>query len=414
MIDYQRHILANGLTVILHQDLTTPLVTVNLLYKVGSKNESIDKTGFAHLFEHLMFGGSENIPDFDDVVQNAGGENNAFTNNDLTNYYDIMPAENLEAALWIESDRMRSLNINQESLDVQKKVVLEEFNETCLNKPYGDLWHHLSDLAYKKHSYKWPTIGLVPEHIEQARLEDVQSFFKNYYSPNNAVIVLAGKFDYKIALDLIIKWFGDIEGAPTSSGPSVDIEPIQESYRKKIVKGAVPASALYMAFHMPERLHNDFCAYDILSDILSGGRSGRFYQNLLKGTKMFSKVDAYITGSIDPGLFMVEAKLIDGADIELASSTIWNELMTLKKELINEKELQKIKNGLISSVCFSEVSIISKAINLAYYEMLGDVGKINRQEEEIIKVTAEDIKRVAMSTFTKENCNEIHYLSEQE
>jgi len=412
MIDYQRHILANGLTVILHQDLTTPLVAVNILYKVGSKNETIDKTGFAHLFEHLMFGGSENIPDFDDVVQNAGGENNAFTNNDLTNYYDIMPAENLEAALWIESDRMRSLNINQESLDIQKKVVLEEFNETCLNKPYGDLWHHLSDLAYKKHSYKWPTIGLIPEHIEQAQLEDVQSFFKNYYNPNNAVIVLAGKFDFKIALDKIEHWFGDIKGSQSSVSPTIDVEPGQDTFRHKEVRGPVPAAGIYLAFHMPERLHNDFCAYDILSDVFSGGRSGRFYQNLLKGTKMYSKVDAYITGSIDPGLFMVEAKLMDGADINHAGAAIWDELKKLKEELINEEELQKNKNGLISSVCFSEVSIISKAINLAYYEMLGDVGKINRQEEEIIEVTAADIQRVANSTFTKENCNEIHYLCE--
>ena len=412
MIDYQRHILANGLTVVLHQDLTTPLVAVNILYKVGSKNEIEDKTGFAHLFEHLMFGGSENVPDFDSVVQNAGGENNAFTNNDLTNYYDIMPAENLEAALWIESDRMRSLNINQESLDVQKKVVLEEFKETCLNKPYGDLWHHLSDLSYKKHNYRWPTIGLVPEHIEQAQLEDVQSFFKNYYNPNNAVIVLAGKFDFENALTLIDKWFGDIEGTDDSLHPTLDVEPDQDIFRHKVVKGSVPASGLYLAFHMPERLHSDFCAYDILSDVFSGGRSGRFYQNLLKGTKMFSKIDAYITGSIDPGLFMVEAKLMEGADIKEATTVIWDELDKLKKEVIKEEELQKIKNSLISSVCYSEVSIISKAINLAYYEMLGDVGKINQQEEDIIKVTAEDIKRVAISTFTKENCSEIHYLKE--
>ena len=359
-----------------------------------------------------MFSGSENVPDFDDVVQNAGGENNAFTNNDLTNYYDIMPAENLEAALWIESDRMRSLNINQESLDVQKKVVLEEFKETCLNKPYGDLWHHLSDLAYKKHSYRWPTIGLVPEHIEQAQLADVQSFFKNYYTPNNAVIVVAGKFDFDTALNLINKWFGDIDGSSKSDYPTLDIEPDQDALRHKIVKGPVPASGLYLAFHMPDRLHNDFCSYDILSDIFSGGRSGRFYQNLLKGTKMFSKVDAYITGSIDPGLFMVEAKLMNGADIEQSASLIWDELEKLKEELIVEKELQKIKNGLISSVCFSEVSIIHKAINLAYYEMLGDVEKINQQEEDIIRVTPQDIQRIAKKTFTKENCSEIHYLKE--
>ncbi len=411
MIDYQRHILPNGLTVILHQDNSTPLVAVNILYKVGAKNEQEDKTGFAHLFEHLMFGGSENVPDFDSIVQNAGGENNAFTNSDITNYYDIMPSENLETALWIESDRMRSLDINQNSLDIQKKVVVEEFKETSLNKPYGDLWHHLSDLAYKEHPYRWPTIGLIPEHIEEAELHDVQSFFDQHYAPNNAVIVLAGKFEYDAALQLIEKWFGDLKPS-TKSKHFIKIEPNQKSFRQKTVKGAVPTSALYMAFHMPERLHPDFSTYDIISDIFSGGRSSRFHQNLLKGTELFSNVDAYITGSIDPGLFMIEAKLMGTEDIEQAGYLIWSELQKLKEELVDIKELQKIKNSLISSVCFSEVSIIHKAMNIAYYEMLGNVSLINDQEKDFMKVTPEDIQRVAISTFTKENCSEIHYYKE--
>jgi len=411
MIDYQRHILPNGLTVILHQDNSTPLVAINILYKVGARNEQEDKTGFAHLFEHLMFGGSENVPDFDSIIQNAGGENNAFTNSDLTNYYDIMPSENLESALWIESDRMRSLNINQHSLDIQKKVVVEEFKETSLNKPYGDLWHHLSDLAFKEHPYKWPTIGLIPEHIEEAQLGDVQSFFDDHYAPNNAVIVLSGKFEYGTALQLIEKWFGDLKPS-TSHKHKIKVEPAQKAFRKKIVKGAVPTSALYIAFHMPERLHADFTTYDIISDIFSGGRSSRFHQNLLKATELFSNVDAYITGSIDPGLFIIEAKLMGTEDIEQAGYLIWNEIQKIKEELVDTEELQKIKNSLISSVCFSEVSINHKAINLAYYEMLGNVNLINEQEKDFIKVTPQDIQRVAKSLFTKENCSEIHYIKE--
>jgi zinc protease len=408
MIDYQRHVLDNGLTIILHQDNSTPLVAVNILYKVGAKNEHEDKTGFAHLFEHLMFSGSENVPDFDTIVQNAGGENNAFTNSDLTNYYDVMPSENLETALWIESDRMRNLNINQNSLDVQKKVVIEEFKETSLNKPYGDLWHHLSGLAYKKHPYKWPTIGLIPEHIEQAELHDVQSFFDQHYAPNNAVIVLAGKFEYDEALRLIEKWFSDLKPS-TQSKHVINKEPIQKTFRQKTVKGVVPTTALYIAFHMPERLHPDFSTYDIISDIFSGGRSSRFHQNLLKKTELFSNVDAYITGSIDPGLFIIEAKLMGTQDIEQAGYLIWHELQRIKEELVDIEELQKIKNSLISSVCFSEVSITHKAINLAYYEMLGDVSLINEQEKDFMKVTPQDILRVANIAFTKENCSEIHY-----
>jgi len=411
MIEYTRHILDNGLTIILHQDDSTPLVAVNMLYKVGSKNEHPDMTGFAHLFEHLMFGGSANVPDFDAIIQNAGGENNAFTNSDLTNFYDIMPAQNLETALWLESDRMQQLNINEKTLEIQKKVVVEEFKETSLNKPYGDLWHHLSDLAYSSHPYRWPTIGLVPEHIEEAKLNDVKYFFDNHYTPNNAVLVLSGKFQEKEALDKIEKWFGDIPASKVGAN-KLSPEPKQSSYRHKEIFGAVPANALYMAFHMPDRLHPDFSTYDIMSDILSGGRSCRLYQNLLKKTEVFSHVDAYITGTIDPGLFMIDAKLMGDEDVEKAQYLIWHELQTLKDVKIPTEELEKVKNGLISSICFSEVSIIHKAINIAYYEMLGDVSLINRQEEDYIKISAEDIQRVAKETFVKKNCSEINYFKE--
>ena len=290
MIEFKKYKLDNGLTVILHNDDSTPLVTVNVLYKVGAKNEDPNRTGFAHLFEHLMFGGSENVQDFDTPIQQAGGENNAFTNADLTNFYNVMPAENLETALWLESDRMKQLAFSQESLDVQKKVVVEEFKETSINQPYGELWHELSALAFKKHSYRWPTIGLVPEHIEEAELDDVKAFFNNYYKPNNAILVVAGKLDMNAIEDVIAKWFG-----PISSGDvdflEIHSEPEQSEYRQKILERNVPSDAIYMGFRMPERLHQDFVVYDLLSDILGGGRSARFFQRLLKGTGKASMLE---------------------------------------------------------------------------------------------------------------------------
>lgn len=411
MIAYKRYKLDNGLTVVLHQDRSTPLVTVNVLYKVGSKNEHPEQTGFAHLFEHLMFGGSENVADYDTPIQNAGGDNNAFTNSDLTNFYNVLPAENLGVALWLESDRMLKLDFNQNSLDVQKKVVVEEFKETSINQPYGDLWHQLSDLAYKEHPYRWPTIGLVPQHIEEAQLSDVKTFFYNFYKPNNAVLVLSGNFEIEETKAEIEKWFGGIASGKIMKAP-IPQEGQQQGFRNKILTRPVPSNALYMAFHMCSREHEDFIAYDMLSDVLSGGRSSRLYINLLKGSGLFSNIDAYISGTFDPGLFIVEAKLLDGADVEKAKLLIWAELQKLKEELVQEEELQKVKNSMLSSVAFSEVSITHKAINLAYYEMLGDVDRINKQEEEIDKVRVEDLRRVANKILHEENCSEVIYLKE--
>lgn len=410
MINFERYSLPNGLTVILHPDDSTPLVTVNVLYKVGSKNEDPAMTGFAHLFEHLMFGGSINIADYDTPIQEAGGDNNAFTNSDLTNFYNVMPAENLEVALWLESDRMLQLDFNQNSLDVQKKVVVEEFKETSINQPYGDLWHNISALAFKEHPYQWPTIGLVPEHISDAKLSDVKNFFDNYYKPGNAVLVVAGQYGTDIK-EQIERWFGKIPSGKTSFR-DIPVEPQQKQFRTKTLHRAVPSDALYLAFHMPDRTHPDFIVYDQLSDILSGGRSARLYQNLLKGTELFSKVNAYITGTFDPGLFMIECTFLEGADHEKAKLLIWSELKKLKEELVTAEELNKVKNSMISSVAFSEVSNTHKAINLAHYEMLGDANLINSQESEIEKVTVEDLKRVANKLFKEENCSEIWYLRE--
>ncbi|MBT8231482.1 MAG: insulinase family protein [Saprospiraceae bacterium] len=411
MIHFTKYKLKNGLTVILHNDQSTPLVAVNVLYKVGSKNESPDKTGFAHLFEHLMFGGSQNVPDFDTPIQVAGGDNNAFTNSDLTNFYDIMPAENLETALWLESDRMKSLIFSQESLDIQKKVVIEEFKETSINKPYGDLWHELSALVYTQHPYRWPTIGLVPQHIEDANLDDVKLFFKNHYKPSNAILVVAGKIDEGNIKSKIEQWFGSIEG-DSNLPPAIPEEPAQIEYRQKTIYRPVPSNAIYLAFRMSERLHSDFAVCDVISEVLCGGRSSRFYQNLIKNANYFSNVDAYISGSMDPGLFIIEGKLLDDADIDQARELIWKELEDLTNSLVEKEELQKVKNGLLSSIAFSEVSIINKAINLAYFEMLKDADMINNQEEEYINIVPEDLQRVSKELFKKTNCCEILYLKE--
>jgi len=408
MIHYERFVLENGLRVILHEDQSSPLVAVNILYQVGSKDEDPDKTGFAHLFEHLMFGGSKNIEDFDDPIQLAGGENNAFTNSDITNYYDTVPAENIETVFWLESDRMNQLDFSQKSLDTQKKVVLEEFKETCLNRPYGDVWHHLSALAYKEHSYQWPTIGKVPEHIENASLEDVEKFFYNFYRPNNAIMVLSGNINLARAKELTQKWFGDIPRGETVRH-EIPVEKEQTEYRYKEVKNNIPLQSVYMGFHMPDRLHLDYAACDMLSDIYANGKSSRFYCRLCKDEQIFSSVDAYITGSTEPGLFILEGKPMENYSLEEAVSYLWREVEDIQQNAVSDRELQKLKNKLESSLAYAEVNILNKAMNLAYFENLGDVSMINTQAEAYNKVTAEDIKRVANKYLVRSNCSELRY-----
>ncbi len=409
MIKFSKHILKNGLRVILHEDDSTPMVAVNVLYNVGSKDESPDKTGFAHLFEHLMFGGSVNAPDFDEPIQMAGGENNAFTNSDVTNFYDTMPAENLELALWLESDRMLQLNFDDKSLDVQRKVVVEEFKETCLNEPYGDVWHHLSDMAYKVHPYQWPTIGKVPRHVEDATLEDVKSFFYKFYRPNNAILVVAGKIEEQDALAKVEKWFGSIPaGAPYVR--QLPAEPPQQQMVDRIAESPnAPVDAIYLAFHSCARGDKDFHAIDLLSDVLGNGPSSRLYRRLLKEEELFSNIDCYISGSIEPGLFILEGKPSEGVSLEQAEAALWQELEALKNEPIPAKELQKLKNKSESTLIFSEVNILNKAINLAFFELLGDADLINQEAEKYQQITVEDIQRVAQEIFTRENCSRLIY-----
>ncbi|MBP6238313.1 MAG: insulinase family protein [Saprospiraceae bacterium] len=408
MITFERFKLANGLTVIIHEDKSTPMVAANVVYNVGSKYEEPDKTGFAHLFEHLMFGGSINIPDFDDHIQDAGGENNAFTNTDLTNFYEVLPAENIETALWLESDRMLQLRFSKKSLDTQKKVVIEEFKETCLNEPYGDMWHHLSRLCYKVHPYQWPTIGKDMSHIAEATLDQVKTFFYHYYRPDNAVLVLAGNIDVKKGIELVEKWFGSIPAGHYTK-PNYLYEPPQIEFRQDILQQDVPHDAVYQGYHMAGRMDDGFYACDLLSDVLANGRSSRFYQRLYKEQELFSTIDAFISGTVDPGLFIIEGKTMPGISMEKAKKAIKLELDMLKNDLISEQELSKLKNSVESSLLYSEVSVLNKAISLAYFEVLGDADMINIEAERYHNVTAEDIRNAAQQVFREENCSEVLY-----
>lgn len=410
MIHFNRTILDNGLTVICSTDKSTPFVSVNILYKVGSRNEQEDKTGFAHLFEHLMFGGSEHIEDYDRHVQLAGGDSNAYTTNDITNYYITIPAANIETALWLESDRMAGLKFSQHSLDVQKQVVTEEFKQRYLNNPYGDLWLKLRPLAYKVHPYRWATIGVSPEHIERARLEDVKDFFHRFYAPNNAIIGICGNIEEKEALELVKKWFGDI---PPSEGVvgSIPQEPLQTAERRQVSEGNdVPADAIYKVFHMGGRNSENFYACDIISDILSNGQSSRLYINLIKNSRLFSGIDAYVSGDADPGLFIFSGKLSEGTDIRQAEAAIDNEISKFISEAISDREVQKVINKTEARISYSEINYQNKANNLAFFEFLGDVDLINSEGSRYSCINVDKIKKTAADVFSKDNSSTLFYL----
>ena len=410
MIHYSRHILDNGLTVICNTDTGTPFVSVNILYKVGAKDEDPNRTGFAHLFEHLMFGGSAHVPDYDYHVQKAGGDSNAFTNNDYTNYYITIPAANIETALWLESDRMLSLNFSQKSLDVQRNVVIEEFKQRYLNNPYGDIWLKLRPLAYKFHPYRWPTIGKKIEHIEEATLAEVEDFFHRFYAPDNAIISISGNIKESRALELVKQWFGDIPPSHTVKN-RISPEPEQTEARQLICEhNKVPADALYKVFHMGDRYSDNFYACDIISDILSNGQSSRLYVNLIKNSKLFSEIDAYVTGDMDPGLFIFSGKLSEGVKIEEGEQAIQNEIDRFIQENVSERELQKVINKTDARISYSEINYQGKSANLAFFEYLGDIDLINTERNRYIKITREMIKNTAQQLFTPANSSTLWYL----
>lgn len=411
MIKFDRFVLKNGLKVLVHQDQSTPMAVVNVLYDVGARDESESKTGFAHLFEHLMFGGSIHIPDYDEPLQLAGGENNAYTTNDLTNYYCQLPAENVETAFWLESDRMLSLAFSKKSLDVQRKVVCEEFKEHYINKPYGDVWHLMRELAYKVHPYKWMTIGKELSHVENAQLEDVKNFFFKHYTPANAILVVAGNVETEKMKELAEKWFGDIPSGEKYKR-TIEQEPLQKEERRMTVKRNVPMDAIYKTWHMASRLEDDYYATDLLTDILGGGASSRLYQSLVKEQQLFAHINCYHFGSLDRGLFTIEGQLVKGIEIQKAEAAIEAELDKVRGVLIDERELQKVKNKTESVMAFEDMSVMNRAGSLAFYELLGDGEWMNTEFKKYQAVTAEDIKRVASTILQSTNSNTIWYLAQ--
>jgi zinc protease len=413
MIQFEKFTLANGLRVVVHEDNSTPMAVVNVMYDVGAKDEDPSRTGFAHLFEHLMFGGSVNIPSYDDPLQVAGGENNAYTTNDLTNYYCQLPAENIETAFWLESDRMLSLAFSEKSLDVQRKVVCEEFKEHYINKPYGDVWFKMRELAYTKHPYRWQTIGRELSHVEQARIEDVKNFFYKHYRPVNAVLVVAGNVKLEQVKQMAEKWFGDIP-AGEKYERSLPIEPKQTVARHLTVEADVPLDALYKSWHMSSRLEDGYYAAELLTELLSGGGSSRLYQALVKEQKLFSHIECYHFGSTDAGLLAVEGKLVKGMSMEAADKAVEAELDKIKTELVNEKELQKVKNKTEAALAFEDMTVMNRANSLAFYELLGNANLMNEEWDKYQAITTEEIRNYARQFFDTSNCSTLYYYAKKE
>lgn len=412
MVKFNRFILDNGLRVIVHEDNTTPMAVVNILYDVGARDENPEQTGFAHLFEHLMFGGSVNIPTYDEPLQRVGGENNAFTSNDITNYYITLPAANLETAFWLESDRMLNLAFSEKSLEVQRNVVMEEFKQRYLNQPYGDVWLRLRPLVYKHHPYQWATIGKNLEHIEHAKIEDVKAFFKKHYNPQNAIMVVGGDVTTGQVKQLSEKWF-----APIPAGEkyvrSLPQEPEQHEERRETVTAKVPLNDIYIAFQVPARTDGDYFALDLISDILSRGQSSRLYRSLVKEKPLFSEIHAHLTGSSDKGMLVVEGKPLENVSIEEAEAAIWVELEAICNNLVPEEELTKVKNKTESTMVFSEMALLDKAMNLAFFELLGDADLFNHETEKYLAVTAAQIQEQARSVFRRDNSSTLIYLAEK-
>lgn len=408
MILFNEFTLNNGLRVIVHEDHSVQLAVMNILYDVGSRDEDPNKTGFAHLFEHLMFGGSKNIPNYDVPLQMVGGENNAFTNTDITNYYLTVPASNLETGFWLESDRMLSLSFDPKVLEVQRKVVIEEFKQRYLNQPYGDVWLKLRPLAYQQHPYQWATIGKEISHIENATLEDVKEFFFSHYLPNNAVLVVAGNVKTEQVKELAEKWFGPIP-AGKKRERKLTAEPAQKQKRTLEVKAKVPANALYKTFHMPGRFDKDYYTVDLMSDVLSRGHSSRLYQTLVKEKEIFTSVSAFVMGTVDPGLFVVNGRLKEGVALEKAEEEVTRVFEKVLQDGIEENELQKVKNQSIATIEFGEVEVMNRAMNLAFASLSGDAGLVNKEVGIIEKISAEEIHRVAKEILREENSSVMYY-----
>lgn len=408
MIKYKKHTLDNGLTILANQDSSSAMAAVNVLYCVGAKNENPERTGFAHLFEHLMFRGTKLVPDFDVPVQMACGENNAFTNNDYTDFYITLPKDNLQTALWLESDRMTGLNITEQTLEAEKKVVIEEYNQRYLNQPYGDLWLKLRKLAYEDHPYRWATIGLSPQHIADASLDEVKDFYSKFYTPSNAIVSVAANLDPDKSIELVAKWFEDIPNNDFTRKP-IPVEKEQTKARICIVEKDVPAVMFTVAYKMGSRSSQSFYLCDLMSDILAGGTSSRLYREQVQTSKIFSNANAYITGDVDPGLFVITAQLSEGVTPEQAKQAIESQLDRLKYTPIEDYELEKVKNKFEAETTFGELNIMNKAMNLGFYQMLGDITLINKEINIFRSITQEQIMEQARSMFVEEKSSTLIY-----
>lgn len=408
MIAVNRHTLANGLRIVHSEDLTTQMVAIDVAYDVGARDEAPTRTGFAHLFEHLMFGGSVNIPDYDGPVQQAGGENNAWTTNDLTNYYLTLPKQNAEVGFWLESDRMLGLAFSNGSLEVQRGVVMEEFKQRHLNQPYGDASHLMRGLAYRVHPYRWPTIGLDLNHIAEATLDEVKDFYYRFYAPNNAVVAVTGNIPFGEVVRLAEKWFAPIPPRQVRQR-CLSQEPVQTAIRRLTVERDVPLPALYMAFHTCHRLHPDYYAVDMLSDLLANGTSSRLVAHLVKERQVFSQIDAYITGSTDAGLLQITGKPAPGISLARAEEAVWGELEAFARIAPDERELEKVKNRFEAEQTFKGTNFLNNAVNLAYFELLSRAEDVNTEVPAYRAVSAGDIRRVASEVLRPENCSVLHY-----
>jgi len=410
MIKFSRICLANGLKVLVHEDRSTPLVAMNILYDVGSRDEDPSITGMAHLFEHLMFGGTLSIPEFDRHLQIAGGENNAFTNSDITDYYITLPANNIETGFWLESDRMNSIDFSQKNLDIQKNVVIEEFNQRYLNQPYGDAMLLLKPLAYTVHPYRWPTIGMDTGHINNTTLQNIKDFFFSHYAPDNAILTLTGNITPDNAFRLAEKWFGPIEKRIIAKR-DIPSEPLQTEERILTVERDVPASSLYKAWHIGPRLNSDFFTLDLITDLLAGGESGRLYTKLVREKKLFTEINAYITSDIDPGLVILQGKIINGVDINKANDAVNRIIMAIKEKIIPSAEMEKVKNKYESANIYGNTNILNKALNLAYYELLGNPEMINSEVELYRNSDQSMVIEAARKYLNDNNCSTLFYKS---
>lgn len=408
MIHFQKKILRNGLTVIVNEDHSTQLCAVNVLYKVGARDETAARTGFAHLFEHLMFGGSVNAPDFDTELQLAGGTNNAYTSNDLTNYYDVLPVSNIETALWLESDRMLHLDFSERSLEVQRNVVCEEFKEHYINRPYGDVWHKLRELVYEQHPYRWPTIGQELKHVQDAQLQDVKDFFYRYYRPNNAILTISGGIKTEEAFALAEKWFGDIPAGDTFDR-SYPVEPEQTAPKFLAVEKDVPVNVIYKAWKMPGRVQQGYYAANMLSDILGSGEGSRLQHALKKEKKLFTDIAAFVSGSIDTGMFLISGRLAEGVSWQQAEDGIREELEKIRTVAITDTELQRVKNTVEMDITGNNTGVLNKAESLAAAEMLENADLVNTEMDRFLRVTTEEILHTAQHLLTEERCNTMHY-----